>query len=49
MVSRRANADIIANDQVALSTKISVEKWQDLQNNPQERTGDKCATFDVLS
>jgi hypothetical protein len=45
---RRANAGIIANDQVALGYEISDEKWQDLQDNLRERTKDSAATFEVL-
>jgi hypothetical protein len=45
---RRANAGIIANDQVALGYEISDEKWQDLQETLRERTKDSNATFDVV-
>jgi hypothetical protein len=45
---RRANAGIIANDQVALGYEISKEKWEDLHQSLRDRTKQPGAVFEVL-
>ncbi|HZR79010.1 MAG TPA: hypothetical protein VFA58_07355 [Chthoniobacterales bacterium] len=45
---RRANAGVIANDQVAVGIELSKEKWQDLHANLKERTKTDSARFNVL-
>jgi hypothetical protein len=47
-VFRRANAGIIANDQVALGYELSSEKWQELHSDLKERTQDEHATFEII-
>jgi hypothetical protein len=45
---RRANVGILSNEQVALGYELSSEKWQDLREELQSRTGDARAQFEVV-
>jgi len=45
---RRANAGVIANDQVALGYEMSKEKWEDLHQSLRDRTGQPDAVFEIL-
>lgn len=45
---RRANTGVISNDQVAVGYELSDEKWNDLQVDLKERTGDPAAQFELM-